>query len=134
MVLDQFTLGKKVDNETATNLPVKLALALLKDRDGKIVMSLPVEGDINSPQFSFGGIVWTVCPEEFFRGDQQRSLSPQPGSIHEMKYCFLKAPACMHGFHPSNLFWEPPGNEWENAEQLRQEISGPVKILQSQLD
>ncbi|MBY0452251.1 MAG: DUF748 domain-containing protein, partial [Bdellovibrionaceae bacterium] len=59
-VLDQFTLGQQVESDEATSLPLKLALALMKDRDGKIMINLPVEGDINSPQFSIGGLVWTA--------------------------------------------------------------------------
>lgn len=59
-VLDQFTLGNKIESETATNLPVKLALALLKDRDGKIKINLPVEGDVNSPQFQMSELIWTA--------------------------------------------------------------------------
>ena len=59
-MLDQFTLGNKVESETATNLPLKLALALLKDRDGKIKINLPVEGDVNSPQFQMSEMIWTA--------------------------------------------------------------------------
>lgn len=59
-VLDQFTLGNKIESETATNLPVKLALALLKDREGKIKINLPVEGDVDSPQFQMSELIWTA--------------------------------------------------------------------------
>lgn len=58
--LDQFTLGHRVDSEEAIGLPVKLALALLKDRDGKIKITLPVEGDVESPNFKFSDLIWTA--------------------------------------------------------------------------
>lgn len=60
VLLDQFTLGRRVESKDATHLPVKLALALLKDRKGKIKFNLPVEGDINSPKFSFGKLIFTA--------------------------------------------------------------------------
>ncbi|MGZ3691243.1 MAG: DUF748 domain-containing protein [Pseudobdellovibrio sp.] len=95
VVLDQFTLGKAVESENSTNLPVKLALALLKDRDGKIIVNLPVEGDVNSPQFSIGGLIFTAlknmiinivaAPFDFLKGilgggDNLDSVFFQPGT------------------------------------------------------
>ena len=58
--LDQFSLGKAVESEKAPNLPLKLALALMKDRDGQIKFNLPVEGDVKNPKFSFSDLVWTA--------------------------------------------------------------------------
>lgn len=57
LVINQLTLGDHVDNPTATRLPVKLALAILTDRSGKLEIDLPVEGDLDAPDFRFGGIV-----------------------------------------------------------------------------
>jgi hypothetical protein len=54
--IDQFTFGKKVESNKATALPVRLAVALLKDRKGEIHLDIPVAGMINDPQFS----VWHV--------------------------------------------------------------------------
>ena len=58
--LDQLTFGAKVDSPTATKLPVLLALALLKDRNGNIDINLPVSGSLNDPQFSIGGLIVKV--------------------------------------------------------------------------
>ncbi len=55
--LDQFTLGEKVASEQATGLPVKLALALMKDRNGEIHLDLPVSGRTDDPEFSVVGVV-----------------------------------------------------------------------------
>lgn len=57
LVLDQLTFGNQVDSPDAAHLPVQLAIALLKDRNGTIDIHLPVEGFIDDPQFSVGGIV-----------------------------------------------------------------------------
>ncbi|HQR11522.1 MAG TPA: DUF748 domain-containing protein [Casimicrobiaceae bacterium] len=58
IVLDQLTFGDKVESPDATKLPVKLAVALLKDRNGVIKFDLPVGGSLDDPQFSVGGIVF----------------------------------------------------------------------------
>src|SRR4029450_7420360 len=58
IVLNQLTFGNKVDSPDATKLPVLLAVALLKDRNGVINIDLPVGGSLDDPQFSVGGIVF----------------------------------------------------------------------------
>jgi hypothetical protein len=58
VVIEQLQLGEKVDSPDAVSLPLKLAIALLKDVDGKISIELPVTGDLNNPQFSIMPIVW----------------------------------------------------------------------------
>jgi uncharacterized protein involved in outer membrane biogenesis len=60
VILNQLTFGEKVDSPDATKLPVLLALALLKDRNGVIDINLPVSGSINDPQFSVFGIVLKI--------------------------------------------------------------------------
>lgn len=58
--LDQLTFGKKVESDKATGLPVRLAVALLKDRKGEIHLDLPVTGRTDDPKFSVWGLVFTV--------------------------------------------------------------------------
>jgi hypothetical protein len=59
-VLDQLTFGEKIESPTATSLPVTLAVALLKDRNGVINVGLPISGTLDDPQFSVGGIIWRL--------------------------------------------------------------------------
>jgi uncharacterized protein involved in outer membrane biogenesis len=58
VVVEQLQLGEKVDSPDAVDLPIRLAIALLKDTEGKISIELPVSGDLNNPQFSVMPIVW----------------------------------------------------------------------------
>jgi len=57
VTLDQLTLGEKVESPDATKLPVRLALAILKDRSGKIELDVPVEGSLDDPEFRLGRVV-----------------------------------------------------------------------------
>ena len=56
--LDQFYLGEKVQSPDATHLPVKLGLAILRDRRGVIAFDLPVEGSLDDPDVKYGKLVW----------------------------------------------------------------------------
>jgi hypothetical protein len=58
--IDQFTFGEKVESEKATKLPVKLGLALLKDRKGEIHLDVPVTGRTDDPKFSVWQLVFQV--------------------------------------------------------------------------
>jgi hypothetical protein len=60
IILDQLTFGERVESPTATKLPVLLAVALLKDRNGVIDVNLPISGSLDSPEFSIGGIILRI--------------------------------------------------------------------------
>lgn len=58
--LDQLSFGDKVESPDATKLPVMLAVALLKDRNGVIDVNLPIGGSLDDPEFSVGGVIVRV--------------------------------------------------------------------------
>lgn len=58
IVVDQLTLGEKVPSETAIKLPLKLAVALLKDSEGVIRLDIPLTGTVDDPKFSIWGLAW----------------------------------------------------------------------------
>jgi len=59
-VVDQLELGNQVDSPEAMHLPLKLAVSLLKDRNGVIDLGLPMSGSLDDPSFRIGPIIWKV--------------------------------------------------------------------------
>ncbi|RTS58201.1 DUF748 domain-containing protein [Pseudomonas aeruginosa] len=70
VLLEGLQLGEKVDSPDAVDLPVKLAVALLKDTKGNIDIQLPVAGDLNNPEFSVMPIVWQTLRNLVLRAVQ----------------------------------------------------------------
>jgi hypothetical protein len=60
LFIDQLTFGDHVDNATATKLPVRLAVSLLKNSKGEIDVNIPISGSLSNPEFSIGALVWTA--------------------------------------------------------------------------
>ena len=57
LVLNRLTFGEPVESPDAVKLPVRLAVALLQDRNGNIDLDLPISGSLDDPQFSIGGVI-----------------------------------------------------------------------------
>jgi hypothetical protein len=60
ITVDQLEFGDKTASKDAVSLPIKLAVALLKDRNGVIDLDIPVTGTLDDPQFRLGPIIWKV--------------------------------------------------------------------------
>lgn len=60
VMIDQFTFGDSIDSDEATSLPVALAISLLKDRNEEIHLDIPISGNLNDPDFSLAGTIFTV--------------------------------------------------------------------------
>ncbi|WP_093109258.1 DUF748 domain-containing protein [Variovorax sp. CF079] len=57
LVLNQLQFGDEVQG-APNSLPVRLAVALLADRNGVIDIDFPVSGSLNDPQFSLGPLIF----------------------------------------------------------------------------
>lgn len=58
ILLNQLTFGDKVPQPSVLNLPIRLAVAILKDANGQINLDIPVSGSISDPDFSIGSLVF----------------------------------------------------------------------------
>ncbi|HKU47911.1 MAG TPA: DUF748 domain-containing protein, partial [Burkholderiales bacterium] len=90
--LRNLALGERVEAPGALSLPLDLAVALLTDGDGRIAVAVPVKGNVNDPQFSYGHLVWQAISTVItnivsapFRalfgggGEQAESIAFDPG-------------------------------------------------------
>jgi uncharacterized protein involved in outer membrane biogenesis len=60
IILNQLSFGDRVAGSEAPNLPIKLAVALLADRNGVIDINLPVSGSLNDPQFRLAPLIFRL--------------------------------------------------------------------------
>lgn len=60
ILVNQLQLGERIESKDAVHLPLKIAVALLKDRDGNIRLDLPISGNIDDPKFRVGPIIWKM--------------------------------------------------------------------------
>jgi hypothetical protein len=63
IVATDLQLGDKVEGGESPGFLVKLAISLMKDREGKIKLDVPVEGTVDDPEFSYKGIVWKAIKQ-----------------------------------------------------------------------
>ena len=57
VVIRNIELGDAIEDENITKLPLGFAIALLEDKDGVIDIDLPIEGNIDNPDFKYGSLV-----------------------------------------------------------------------------
>jgi hypothetical protein len=67
ILLDRFTLGTRVESPDALKVPIRLGLALLQDRQGRIDLTIPVSGSLDDPQFSLAGVIRGAFANVFTR-------------------------------------------------------------------
>jgi hypothetical protein len=58
VVLRKLQLGERVESPGAMKLPLDLAIAILSDADGRIDIAMPVRGNVDHPEFSYGHLIW----------------------------------------------------------------------------
>lgn len=67
LLIQHFAFGNKVESKDALGLPFGLAVALLEDPRGRIVISLPVKGDLSDPKFEYWPLVGKVVRNFFMK-------------------------------------------------------------------
>jgi len=110
IILDKLTLGEKVESPGAMNLPLDLALALMKDADGKIDLGLPVSGDLDNPEFSYGHLILKAIVNLFTK------IITAPFAIIGKLVGVESANLDSVGFEPGSVALPPP--EREKLKQL----------------
>jgi uncharacterized protein involved in outer membrane biogenesis len=60
VVIDQLQWGAATDSKQKAPIPVRLATALLKDKNGVIDLDVPVTGSMDDPKFKVWPIIWQI--------------------------------------------------------------------------
>jgi hypothetical protein len=63
IVTQDFKLGDKVEGEGMVDLPLKLGLSLLTDKNGRMDLEFPIEGNIDDPGFGIGNAMSSAIKE-----------------------------------------------------------------------
>jgi hypothetical protein len=114
IIMDNLTLGERVESPNAMNLPLDLALALMKDADGKIDLGLPVSGDLDNPQFSYGQVILKAIVNLFTKIiTAPFALIGQLIGVESSKLDWV-------GFEPGSIALPPP--EREKLKQLAEAL------------
>ena len=50
--------SRRKDVDPEMKIPLKTALYILKDKDDKILIEMPIKGDVDSPEFNYMKLVW----------------------------------------------------------------------------
>lgn len=95
VLIKQIQVGE--EKEGGSPWPLRLVVALLEDSEGIIDIDLPIEGDVNSPDFKYGKVVWQVIGNLFTKAvtspfrllgsmmgietDTLSSIDFEPGSV-----------------------------------------------------
>ena len=91
IVTQDLTLGDKVEGQGKVNLPIKLGVSLLTDKDGRITLDFPVEGRLDDPKFgigtALGGVVSGLIKSPF------RMLSKSGGGKEGEDLGYVEFPA-----------------------------------------
>ena len=114
IILDKLTLGEKVESPGAMNLPLDLALALMKDADGKIDIGLPVSGDLDNPEFSYGHLILKAIVNLFTK------IITAPFAIIGRLVGVESANLDTVGYEPGSITLPPP--EREKLKQLAEAL------------
>jgi uncharacterized protein involved in outer membrane biogenesis len=88
LLLDQLTVGDRVENSSLGNLPLRLAIAVLKDSQGRINVSIPISGSLTDPQFDLGHIIWNALVNIIVKAAASpfTALASALGSEQDMSY------------------------------------------------
>ena len=57
LMIKKIELGREVEDENITSLPLGFVIALLEDDEGIIEIDMPVEGNLDEPDFKYGTLV-----------------------------------------------------------------------------
>lgn len=63
VIIYDLQVGDKAKGNFLVAIPLKFAVFLLKDKNGVVNLNMPMEGNLNDPQFKVGPLIWQVVKQ-----------------------------------------------------------------------
>ena len=60
MSIKKIEVSRKLNDKPLYALPLRLAIAILRDRKGNIDLDIPVEGNLKDPSYKIGKVIWQI--------------------------------------------------------------------------
>jgi uncharacterized protein involved in outer membrane biogenesis len=95
IVIEKINIGEKVKNETSVSLPIKLAIVILRDRNGDIKLNIPVEGDLSDPKIRLGRLILGILKNLIIKAATApfdllaSAFGGEPGDFKEIRFEYL---------------------------------------------
>ena len=58
IMIKKIKLGKELEGKNINHLPLGFVIGLLEDNEGIIDIDMPIEGNVDEPDFKYGALVW----------------------------------------------------------------------------
>ncbi len=60
LLIEQIEVGDKLKTSSGNSLPMKFAVALIRNVNGNVDLDIPIEGQLEDPKYKLGKIIWQV--------------------------------------------------------------------------
>jgi len=105
IILNRLELGPRDPDSRAPDLPIRLAVALLADRQGVIDVNLPISGSLNDPEFRLSAVVVRVIVNLISKA------VTAPFSLIRGAFAGAHSDTSTVVFEPGASGWTPPGDD-----------------------
>lgn len=119
-------VGKKLQTKSVYNMPMKLAISLLKDEKGNIDLNLPANGNLDDPNYKVGKIVWPMISDLIKKTAESpvkilaKLFSKNPDDLGQLEFDYLQ-----------DKFAEKQKHKLENVSKvLEQKKELQVEVIQ----
>ena len=88
--------GKKTSSKPVYDIPVRTAVALLKDGKGNIDLNLPANGNLDDPNYKIGKIIWPTIADLLKKAVSSpfkllaKALNRDPEAMKQMNIAYMR--------------------------------------------
>lgn len=96
LIIKNLEVGDKMEGQSALDLPLKLAVSLLKDVDGDVNLRIPLKGDVNDPKFRVTPVVLKIFKDLIIKAVASpykllaTTFNASEDDLRDIKYDYLQ--------------------------------------------